>query len=55
MCIRGSSVFHSKLKDLHFVVAEEGGLEVVAEGFDFGAVDALVEGEEWEEGGIGVG
>ena len=55
MCIRGSSIFHGKFKDLHFVVAEEGGLEVVADGVDVGAVDALVEGEEWEKGGIGIG
>ena len=34
VCIRGSSVFNSKFKDLHFVVAEEGGLEVVADEVD---------------------
>ena len=54
LCIRGSFVFYRKFKDLHFVVAEEGGLKVVADGVDVGAVDALVEGEDGEKGGIGI-
>ena len=55
MCIRGSSFLHGELENLHFVVAEKGGLEVVTERGDIGAVEALVEGKDWEKGGIGIG